>query len=351
MTAFNRPTRVTLVTRDRNDLNARIAGADSNLRRTLLNGIATMHGGAMDGAYGYLDWIADQVMPDSADAAHLIRWASIWGVFQKQPSAASGTAQTTGVSTNGLTVPAGTIIQRGDLLTYHTTADAVVAGGVVDAPIAAVIPGSAGNTLAGTVLTTIAPIAGISSTWSVDADITNGTDIETPAELLARLLFRIQNAPKGGAPGDYVEWATSQPGVTRAWEFPLWNGLGTVGVAFVYDDRVNIFPLAGDVTAVQTFLNSVAPNTAAVTPFAPLNDAVNFTIHLNPDSTALRAAVTAELADLFTREATPGGVILQSHYDQAIGAAVGAGDYTVVAPVGNIAPAAYTLATLGVISW
>jgi len=353
-TDFIRPTRSDLVARDRDDLNARIPGADSNLRRTMLNGVATMHGGAMDGAYGYLAYIADQVFPDTADSAHLYRWASFWGVFPKAATGSTGPATSTGVSTNGVTVPAGALLQNGLGIDYTTTADATVALGVVTVSVASDTAGA--DTLAdvGVQLTLVSPIAGVVSTFAVGGGgLTGGADAETDAELLGRLELRIQTPPNGGGPGSYEEWALAMPGVTRAWEYPLIAGLGTVGVAFVFDDRADIFPLAGDVTAMQAWLVAHAPLTAqpGLSSLAPLDGSTDFTIHLNPDTADIRTAVTAELADLFTREGAPGDAILEAHYDQAIGLGVGAGDYTVIAPVGDVVPGALTLPTLGANVW
>jgi uncharacterized phage protein gp47/JayE len=352
MSDFTRPTRSQLITNAYNDLNGRIPGADSRLRRSTLNGIAAMHAGACDGMYGYLDYIADQIMPDTADSDHLARWASFWGIFPKLASAATGTAAGAAAvgAPDGTDVPEGTVLLRSDGFAYVTTADATVEGGVVTPAIAASTPGSAGSALAGVILTLASPIAGVNSQFTVSADM-NGSDPETNAELLGRLEARIQNAPKGGGPGDYVAWALSQPGVTRAWEYPLWMGLGTVQVFFVYDGRPDIFPLAADITAMQAYLDSVAPVTAIVTAQAPQILTVDFQIQLTPSTAAVQAAVAAELADLFTREGAPSAAILKSHYDQAISFAAGETDHDVVSPAGDIDPGAGFLPVLGEITW
>jgi uncharacterized phage protein gp47/JayE len=148
-----------------------------------------------------------------------------------------------------------------------------------------------------------------------------------------------------------VAWALSQPGVTRAWEYPLWMGLGTVQVFFVYDGRPDIFPLAADITAMQAYLDSVAPVTAIVTAQAPQILTVDFQIQLTPSTAAVQAAVAAELADLFTREGAPSAAILKSHYDQAISFAAGETDHDVVSPAGDIDPGAGFLPVLGEITW
>ena len=354
MSSFARPTRQQLIDRDRTDFNARVPGADSRLRRSVLGGIATAHAGAMDGAYGDLDYIADQIMPDTADLAHLLRWAAIWGINPEAATAAAGPAASTGVSTNGETVPAGSVLQRGDGFTYATTADATVAGGVVTVQVTASAPGAAGEADAGVILTLVEPIAGIVPTFNVGTGgLVGGNDAEQPASILSRLLARIQNPPKGGGPGDYEQWAREIPGVTRAWELPLWMGLGTVGLAFVFDGREDIFPTGDDVAAMQAWLASKCPVEATVYAFAPTPLAINFVIQLSPNTVTVQNEVSDELADFFLRTSVVGSspVLLKSQYDQAISLAEGETDHVVTTPAGNIYPGAGQLAVLGTITW
>jgi uncharacterized phage protein gp47/JayE len=353
MTSFVRPTRAALIDRIKSDLNGRVTGADSRLRRNVLGALATAEGGAIDGAYGYQAYVADQVMPDSADEDHLVRWAAIWGVTPKGPTQATGPA--TGTGTDPTPLPSGAVMTAGDGSSYVTTVDVDTAGGVVSTTIQAQTPGAAGNLAAGVQLTLAVPIEGLGSQFVVGGGgMTGGNDAETPDELLARLLQRIQTPPMGGAQGDYVTWALQVPGVTRAWEYPLRGGLGTVGLTFVFDDREVITPLDGDVTAMQAWLTQAgyAPVTATVIVFACTLAPINFTIAVSPPGNAtVQAAVQAELADLFVREAVPETVLAKSHYDLAIALAQGVTDHTVSAPPGNITPAAGQLPTLGVITW
>ena len=350
MTQFSRPTRSDLISRDKDDLNGRMPGADSRLRRSTVNALATMHGGALDGAYGYLDYIADQVFPDSADDLHLPRIASFWGVTPKAPTAASGPAASTG--TNGTPLPSGSVLQRGDGESYATTALATVAGGAITVNVQAVDPGSAGDCDAGGVLSLVSPVDGVASQFTVgEASVAGGFDAETMPELLARLEQRVQNPPQGGGPGDYVGWALQMPGVTRAWEYPLWMGLGTVGLAFVLDDRPDIFPLDADVAAMQAWLESFAPVTAVPVAFAPTPLVVNFTLSVTPNTSPVQTAVEAELADFFSRQAQPGSPLPKSQYDQAISFAAGETDHTVTAPAGAITPTPGQLPTLGTVTF
>jgi uncharacterized phage protein gp47/JayE len=352
-TSFARPARSALLTRAQNDLNGRIPGADSRLRRSFLGGVAAMHAGACDALYGALQTVALNVIPDTADLAHLTRWAAMFGITPAAPTAGVGTAASTGACVNGTDVPSGTVLARSDQFDYVTTADATVADGVVTCPVAASAPGSIGSAEVGVVLNLATPIAGVSSAFAVTGADIVGTDAETPEALLAQVLARMQRPPMGGGPGDYAAWALdgTVPGVTRAWERPLWMGLGTVGLFFVFDGREDIFPLDADVTAMQTYLDSVAPETAVVYALAPTPLAVAFTIEIAPNTAPVQAAIQAELADLFTTLGAPGAGISAFQYNQAISDAEGVTDAIVTAPAGAITPTAYELPTLGAITW
>ena len=79
---------------------------------------------------------------------------------------------------------------------------------------------------------------------------------------MARLLLRIRRPPHGGARHDYVGWALDKEShglaVTRAWDYGLELGLGTVTVRFMMDDAyADGIPLAADVTTVQTYIDQV----------------------------------------------------------------------------------------------
>ncbi|MDP1960870.1 MAG: baseplate J/gp47 family protein [Reyranella sp.] len=348
--AFVRPSLTTLIDRARADLDGRLPGADSRLRRSALDVLAVMHAGGLHGLYGHLDYASRQLMPDTADAEHLDRWASVWAVARKAAQAASGPVTLTG--TDAAVAPEGSILQRGDGRDYVTTADATIAGGVATVTVEAVTAGAAGDALAGVALTFVSPVAGVATAAVVAAGgLTGGLDQELDAALRGRLLDRIQVQPRGGAINDYSRWALEVAEVTRAWVYPEIDGLGTVGVAFVMDGRPDIIPGSGDVDAVAAWIEDRRPVTAAVTVFAPVADPLDLTIALTPATDAVKAAVTASLADLLGREAEPGGAILVSHIREAISIAAGEADHTLTSPTANVVADAGDIATLGVITW
>ncbi len=348
---FQRPDLATLIERAQADIESRLPGADARLRRSLLGVLARMHAGTVHGLYGYLDWVSKQLMIDTADAEHLERHASIWGVSRKAAMPATGTVTFTG--TDGAVIPQGTALQRADGIKYATDAEATISAGSASAGVTASQPGESSNAAGGTGLTLVSPVSGVNSAATVNsAGLTGGADTETDASLRQRLLARIQNPPHGGAQADYVAWALEVSGVTRAWVYPAELGLGTITLRFMMDDAyADGIPQAADVQAVQDYIDAVRPVTADLTVVAPVAVPLDLTIALTPNTSAVQAAVKAELADLLTREAEPGGTILLSHIREAISIAAGETDHDLTSPTADVTHNTGEIAVLGTITW
>ncbi|WP_067734501.1 baseplate J/gp47 family protein [Novosphingobium naphthalenivorans] len=346
---FIRPTLSELIARGRSDIQTRLPGADAALRHSVLDVLARVHGGTASGLYGYLDWLAKQLMPDTAEAEYLARWASIWGIDRKAATAATASAAATG--TNGVTIPAGTEAQRVDGSIYTVLAAVTIAGGTATLSLEAADSGPDASLNAGDELTLSSAIAGVNATITVSASTVTGTEEETDASLLARLLDRIRTSPQGGAEHDYVAWALEQPGVTRAWPYRGWMGAGTVGLAFVMDDREDIFPLEADVAAVQAALDELRPVTAELYVFAPTPAPQDIVLRISPDTAEVRAAIEGELADFFSREGEPGGTIWFSRLSEAISLAEGEFQHAIDIPDEDFTANAGEIPTLGSVTF
>lgn len=317
--------------------------------------MATVFAGAVHMLHGHLVWISQQLFADTAEDLYLVRIASIYGITKTAATFATGNIDATG--TNTTIIPTGTVWVRDDGATYTSTADATITLGTASVPVIADDAGNDGNLDSGETLSLESPIAGVDADATVDSNgISGGTDQETTEELRARLLQRLRTPPTGGSDQDYIAWALSIAGVTRAWVFRHENGLGTVTVRFVRDNDVPIFPDAGEVTTVQDYIDTQRPTTAEVTVEAPTQLDVDFDIQLDPDTVALRAEVEASLEELLQREGEPGdglgrGTILLSQVRTAIGVAIGDGDYTLTDPVADVVPALGELAVVGTVTF
>ncbi|MDF7777833.1 baseplate J/gp47 family protein, partial [Sphingomonas sp. AOB5] len=106
--SWSRPTQTELNARILADIDARMPGADSRLRRrSVLNTLGRLLGALAHSLYGAL---ADNAnfLPDRTDGERLARWAAIFGLTRKSAAAATGDVTVTG--TDAAEVPAGTVL-------------------------------------------------------------------------------------------------------------------------------------------------------------------------------------------------------------------------------------------------
>ncbi|RYY25251.1 MAG: baseplate J/gp47 family protein [Sphingomonadales bacterium] len=337
---LSRPTLSALDRRIAADFDAHMKGADSRLRRSFLSVLARSNAGAFDGVYALLGWLARQLMPDTAEKEFLERHSTTWGVPRKAAGRAAGTIEIGGIV--GAIVPIGAELVRVDGARFVTTERVVLAATTGSVSVEAMDAGVAGVTAEDVELTFAATPSGINAIAIAGAGLSGGADEETDAALLARLLTRIRTPPNGGAAADWETWALQLPGVTRAWAFPNWTGPGTVGVTFVLDGREDILPLEADLEAMTDHIDLLRPVTATPVIFAATPFMVNPLITVTPDTADVRAAIVAELSDLFQREAEPGGSMYVSRMREAISLAVGEFDHVLRSPAANpVAPAGY----------
>ncbi len=346
---YNRPPITDLITRTRNDVVSRLPDPDV-LRRSNADVYARALAGAAHGLYGYIDWLSNQLIYDTADGDMLERWASIWGVSRKPATTATG--QVTFTGNNGATIPAGSELMAFDGVTYETDVNAIIASGIAIVNVTALEAGIAGNRTAGQLVSLQSVVAGVTSSVTA-GELTGGANIESDDALRSRLLSRIKRQPQGGARHDYESWALSVPGVTRAWVYPQELGAGTVSVRFMMDDTYPTgIPLSGDIAAVEAAIEPMRPVTANVFVSAPVAVPLNFTITgLNPSNATVKAAIEAELKDLIFREASPGGTIYLSHIREAISTSAGEVDHALTVPSANVVLNAGLISTMGTITW
>ncbi|MGI3900525.1 MAG: baseplate J/gp47 family protein [Janthinobacterium lividum] len=261
----------------------------------------------------YLDWQAKQLLPDESEKQFLDRWGDIYIVNadrsrgRKLATFAAGTALVT--ATTICTLPAGAQFQSGTTL-YQTTSQVTLGIGQNVVPLRALDPGAVGNLVAGTALSMIVAVVGVSGSAGISVQsMSGGADDESDDELRVRVLARIRQPPMGGCAYDYVAWALQVAGVTRAWCSPKEMGPGTVTVRVMCDDlRASNggFPLAADLAAVQSYLELVRPVCGDVFVVAPIPTPVNFAVqNLVGDSIPLRAAIATSVSAMLARKAAP----------------------------------------------
>ncbi|WP_295755994.1 baseplate J/gp47 family protein [Undibacterium sp.] len=254
-----------------------VTGADSDFR---LRANATA--AAVEGLYQHQVWLSRQMLPDTSDDDYLERHAAIYLVYRKAANAASGSVTFNG--TPGATINIGTECKTLDGTSYLTIASGVIpVGGSLNLAVLASVPGIAGNQVINTPVNLTSAPSGVVSTGVMSA-ITGGTDRESIASLLVRLLARLRQPPAGGNKYDYMRWALEVPGVTQSFCYPLRRGAKTVDVAVL----ANGAPPSGTlIAAVQAYIDNVRPIGGDFLVLAPQQVVTNISATL-----VLRAGIT-----------------------------------------------------------
>ena len=342
---FNRPTLSELKTRVQADMVSRLELVGGIMRRSVVGVLSTVFAGCSHVLHGHLDWVSRQVLTDTMDDDYLLREASIYGIKRKQAVKAIGNVRFLGEIDS--IVPAGSILKRSDGFLFTTKED-----GFSQVKVEAQETGLIGNSEPGITLSLVTPISGIQNNATVmDDGISGGSDIESIESLRVRILFRKGEPPMGGAKHDYIAWALSVPGVSRAWCLPHVDGLGSVGVLFVRDED-NFIPSAEEVQTVQTFIESVRPVTASsVYVSAPTPITVDFTLSVTPNTEAVQAAIKEEITAFIRREAEPGATLYLSRISESISASLSEYFHEIVLPVANITFEPDEIGVLGTVTF
>jgi len=275
----------------------------------------------------YIDWLALQLIPDTAETEWLDRHGNIWLVNadgttgRKLPTLAEGTVTMVGIG--GTVVPFGTQLQKSGLVGYETTEQIVLLSDApTPVPTRALDPGSAGNLDPGDTLGVVSSVSGLTGEVTV-VTMDGGTDEETDDQLRFRVLKRIREPPMGGDKTDYEQWSLAVAGCTRAWASPLEMGMGTVTVRVMFDDLrayQDGFPTEIDLEAVRTYLDTVRP--VAVKDYwvlSPIKQYVHVDLsNLVPDNDAVRGGIEASLQAMLLEKASPGQTIYAAWKSYAV---------------------------------
>lgn len=309
---FTRPTLSQLRQQSRAAIASKLPGSDGTLRRSFIGVIADTLAGLVNGLYGFLDYCADQLFPQTQDNYFLLREGALFGLTPFPAVPSSGKANFTGVE--GTPVPDKTPLTDSLGNPYQTVGAVNLGAGATDIPVVALTGGADGNLASGAPLTLFTGISGVDGTAFVDSDgFTGGVDAETMDAFRARVISRMQNPPGGsGTKADYEKWALEVPGVTRATANGLERGAGTVNIRFVMDGRADPIPLSADIAAVQASIDASRPLTDDALAAAPTGTSVDYTLSDALVPAASRPAVAAALAELHRDLAIGDGLSIQS---------------------------------------
>ncbi|GAB6127297.1 baseplate J/gp47 family protein [Humidesulfovibrio idahonensis] len=308
----------------------------------------------VEGLYQHQAYIARQIFPDTADSEYLEKHAALHGLTRKRATAAQGTATFAG--TAGAAIAVGTEVKTVAGLAFVTTEAGLIspivggAGGTAVVAVQASATGKDSNLASGTALTCTSAPSGVQGVAGLATATTGGTDVETDAELLARLLDVLQNPPAGGNKTDWRRWALAVDGVTAAYVFPVRRGLGTVDVCITSADGL---PSAAILAVCTAYLDSVRPVCAAdFLVLAPSLVAVAVSVKVRLSGLTLAQAQTAIETALGVYFATlePGDTAYLSRIETAISGVDGVVDRQVTSPAANVAAGVIEWPRLGVVT-
>jgi uncharacterized phage protein gp47/JayE len=357
---FQIPTLKAVAERAAGAFRANLKGSDARLWPNNVAVSAKVMAGAVWESFSFLDFISRQHLAHLAEGVWLERKAFDFGIARLPASYAEGSVVLSGDPS--IAVPAGLALVRGDGIEYDTlTGGTTDLSGNLTVSVRARALGRAGNAVPGVVVALATPLGQITGETIVAATgIGGGTETEGDASLRARLLFRLRNPPHGGAAHDYVIWLRELAGVTRVFVDPvsLSNARTTVGVWFLMDDTTaNGIPLTADVLRARAHIDGLRPAGALVDVQAPTAVAVAVTISgLNPDTTAVRDAIRAELDDLFRTRMrvatlTEPFTLRVSKIWEAISIATGEDSHTLTLPAADIVIGTGNIPVLGVVTF
>ena len=212
--------------------------------------LATAMAGLAYGIYKFGQWVRRQIFVATADEDALLARGLEYGL---QPTPA--TFFTFIVNATGIN---GRIINEGEILTfanktYVTLETKGIDSGSASIQCEATEAGSGSNLSVSDVLEFATRITDIATEATVTSIIQSGSDSEDLENFRARVTFRQQLPPQGGAVPDYVQWATEVSGIAEAYPFRI--SPNYINVYTITSDPLNRIPDAPKLAEVQAYLN------------------------------------------------------------------------------------------------
>ena len=318
-------------------------------RRDLFESLLKTLAGASHGWYGYAENILKQCFTTTADIEGLERQGADFGIFRKEATHASGTVKFT-YSNQVIDVPIGTILTTDKGVQYQITSQTTDDG---TAQVKSISTGVAANADAGIEMSLTPAISGVINAVAIEKGIVGGVDIESVEDYRSRILFRKQNPPGCGTVADYIFWATSIEGVTRAWVQRNTPLDGQITVRIMTDNLTNDgFPSELKVEEVQAYIDSMSPTEATVFVGSPIKKTLDITIsNLEQNSLDIQNRIKARLQEFLKKEATIGGQVVKNKLIATIATTPGLIYFTLDTPVDDVSSEAAELIVLGEVTF
>jgi len=233
---------------------------DPTARYNLLKVFSSVDAGIYHQLLGDLDYLAQQIFPDTASGDNLREHWSM-RVPPLYASAAVGKVIVTG--TPNLTVPAGLVFSSNISERYFTEKQYQInSAGIAVVDVRSESLGAKTNLPSGAALKIVSAIpAGVdSAAETVEDGISGGVDGETDEEYLMRVLANLRNQFRYGKDGDFAAWALdSSPEVSAAWEFANFGVFGALLIQVINGNQLDGVNPVGNLLDITDYINQNAP--------------------------------------------------------------------------------------------
>lgn len=244
-----------------------------------------------------IEWLKQQVFPQTAQADYLEKHAEQRGLSRKGAVASSGSllfGRATALPYEVL-IPAGAVCATAGEADsrFVTTKDVVLQAGAlsVEAPAVSYEGGRAGNAAAGAVNLLLTPPAGIETVKNPVA-FTGGADGETDEELRKRLMKSYEIVPNGTNGEFYRSFAVQFDGIQSAGVLARADGSGTVTV---YAAAKGDVPPPALLAEIQRQLNELREISVTVKVLPAELVKVSVLVYIQPAEGWTLEAATAEV--------------------------------------------------------
>lgn len=245
----------------------------------------------------------------TCSGSDLDTWFADFGFTREPATFATGTVTFSRfTATNAALIPVGAQVTTNDgTKTYNVTADTgnaaydasqngyIIAAGItsIDAPVQAVVAGSAGNASAGTVTTIVGSISGVDTVNNANA-FANGSDAESDDNARARFRLWISSLSKATLAAIEYAIASVQQGISyKVVENQTYAGTTQYGYFYAVVDDGSGSPSSTFLSSVYSAIDAVRGFTISFNVFGPTVVTANIAMTITTDPSATHGDIVA----------------------------------------------------------
>lgn len=351
--AFKRKTLQTLLDNVYSNYMSLFKPLDKTPRYNLLKVIAYTEGGAIHQLLGDLDFLSEQIFPDTATGEYL---RAHWSDRVPPLFASTATGKVIQTGQPGTKIPKGLVYTSAAGKRYYTGRTYTVGSdGTVEVWATAEESGEDSNLDPESELTVASALsAGLDSSVKVGSDgIAGGVNAETDEEYLSRVMAEIRNTTRYGKTGDFAAWAcdaTSE--VSKAFEIKNFGVFGSLLIQVIHGNQIDGVEQVGNIAAVQSYIEQYAPPVIFTVRTPELVEVQpTITLEEEEDTVSNRNLVIQRLKIYLNAKAEPGCTITQATLQAAIVDGVTISKALLTLPGSEVATTVLQYPVIGKVTW